>query len=176
MNIQPSLKGDLIAIRPLKAEDYDHLLQAASNPLIWEQHPQSDRYKPEVFLKFFTEAINSKGALVVIDLKTSEIIGTTRFYDYSAENSSLTIGYTFIMRKYWGGLYNRDLKKLVVNYALQFVNKTLFQVGLNNKRSQQAMEKLGAINTGIEEVVISYGPPKKSYIYVIDKPLTGKAT
>lgn len=170
MNIQPTLKSDLLELRPLKPDDFDNLLRAASDPLIWEQHPQSDRWKPEVFKKHFDESINSKGCVVVIDRKTSEIIGATRFYDYSAEKSEITIGYTFLSRKYWGGVYNRDLKKLVVNYALQFVSKTLFQVGLNNKRSQKAMERLGAINTGIEEVVISYGPPKKSYIYKIEKP------
>lgn len=170
MNTQPSLISELLEIRPLKFEDYDHLLHAASDPLIWEQHPQSDRWKPEVFKKYFEESLNSKGCIVVIDRKTSEIIGATRFYDYSKENSSITIGYTFLARKYWGGAYNRDLKKLVVNYSLQFVKSCLFQVGLNNKRSQKALERLGAINTGIEEVAISYGPPKKSYIYKIEKP------
>lgn len=170
MNIQPTLKGELVEVRPLKQEDYDNLFLAASDPLIWEQHPQSDRWKPEVFIKHFEESLNSKGCVVIIDRKTSEIIGSTRFYDYSPENSTVTIGYTFLARKYWGGAYNRDLKKLVVNYALQFVKATLFQVGLNNKRSQKAMERLGAINTGIEEVAISYGPPKKSYIYKIEKP------
>lgn len=171
MNIQPTLKGELVEIRPLQPDDYDHLLKAASDPLIWEQHPQPDRWKPEVFKSHYDESLDSKGCVVVIDRKTSEIIGATRFYDYSASKSEITIGYTFLARKYWGGAYNRDLKKLVVNYALQFVNKALFQIGLNNKRSQKAMEKIGGINTGIEEVVISYGPPKKSYIYKIDRPL-----
>lgn len=170
MNIQPTLKGELLEVRPLKQEDYDNLLRAASDPMIWEQHPQSDRWKPEVFKKHFDESLNSQGCVVIIDRKTSEIIGSTRFYDYSKENSTITIGYTFLARKYWGGVYNRELKKLVVNYSLEFVKACLFQVGLNNKRSQKAMERLGAIKTGIEEVAISYGPPKKSYIYKIEKP------
>ena len=171
MNLQPHLIGDRFELRALKTDDYDKLLQAASDPLIWEQHPQSDRYKPEVFKSFFDEAMASNGALVIINRSTGAFAGTTRFYDYSKENSSVVIGYTFLARTYWGGDFNLELKKLVVNYALQFVKTTLFQVGLNNIRSQKAMEKIGAINTGIQEVVISYGPPKKSYIYKIENPL-----
>jgi len=170
MNLQPTLTSERLELRPLKQQDYDNLLQAAADPLIWEQHPQSDRYKPEVFKPFFAEALASNGALVIIDRASNEIIGTTRFYDYAKETSSVIIGYTFITRKYWGGNFNKELKKLVVNYALQFVKTTYFQVGLNNKRSQKAMEKIGAINTGVQDVVISYGPPKKSYVYKIETP------
>ena len=171
MNTQPHLKSALLELKPLHTNDYEHLLKAASDPLIWEMHPQPERYQPEVFKKFFAEAIESKGALVIIDLKSSEIIGTSRYYDYSEDSSSVVIGYTFLARKYWGGIYNQDLKKLIVNYALNFVRTTYFHVGLGNTRSQKAMLKIGGINTGIEEVKISYGPPKKSYVYKIDKPL-----
>ncbi|MES2803840.1 MAG: GNAT family N-acetyltransferase [Bdellovibrionota bacterium] len=170
MNLQPTLSGERLELRPLQQEDYNDLLKAASDPLIWQQHPQSDRYKPEVFKSFFAEALESKGALVITDRATNAIIGTTRYYDYSKETSSVIIGYTFLAKIYWGGSFNKELKKLVVNYALQSVKTTYFQVGLNNKRSQKAMEKIGAINTGIQDVVISYGPPKKSYIYKIETP------
>ena len=171
MNIQPTLRGDLLEVRPLKQEDYAGLFKAASDPLIWEMHPQPDRYRPEVFKKFFAEAMASTGALAIIDRKTSEIIGTSRYYEYSQENSSVVIGYTFLARKYWGGIYNRQLKRLMVNYALEFVKTTYFHVGLGNKRSQRAMLKIGGINTGIQEIPVSYAPPKKSYVYKIEKPL-----
>ena len=171
MTTQPTLKCDLLELRPLKQDDYNNLFLAASDPLIWELHPQSDRYKPEVFKKFFAEALESKGALVITDRKTSVIIGTSRYYEYSKENSSIVIGYTFLSRQYWGGLYNKELKKLMVNYALEFVKTTYFHVGLGNKRSQKAMQKIGGVNTGIQEISISYGPPKKSYVYKIETPL-----
>jgi RimJ/RimL family protein N-acetyltransferase len=171
MNVQPTLQGDLIRLRPLRNDDYDALLKAASDPLIWEMHPQPDRYKPEVFKAFFAEAMASCGALLIIDHKNSKIIGTSRYYDYVPESSSVVVGYTFLVRDYWGGVYNRELKKLMVNYALSFVKTTYFHVGLGNIRSQKAMLKLGGINTGIQEISISYGPPKKSYVYKIENLL-----
>ncbi len=171
MNIQPKLVCDHLELRPLLQSDYDDLLRAASDPLIWEQHPQPDRYRPEVFKVFFAEALKSQGALVIIDRKTSEIIGISRYYDYSSESLSVIVGYTFLARKYWGGSYNFELKKLMINYALDFVKTIFFQIGLDNKRSQKAMEKIGGINTGIQEIAVSYTPPKKSYIYKIEKRL-----
>ncbi len=171
MNIQPTLKGELLELRPLQQNDYSELYKAASDPLIWEMHPQPDRHKPDVFEKFFSEAMESKGAFAIIDSQSATIIGSSRYYDYSKENSSVVIGYTFLARKYWGGTYNRDLKKLMVNYALKFVKTTLFHVDLGNLRSQRAMAKIGGVNTGVQEIPVSYAPPKKSFVYKIEKPL-----
>lgn len=168
MNLQPTLTGLLLEVSPLHSEDFADLFEAASDPLIWEMHPQPDRYKPDVFKSFFTEALLSKGAVKITDRGSGKVIGSSRFYDYSAENSSVIIGYTFLARKFWGGSFNYDLKKLMVNHALSNVKRAYFQVGLKNLRSQRALEKIGAVNTGIEEIAISYGPPKASYIYKIE--------
>jgi len=171
MNTQPILTGDLIELRPLHQDDFEKLLTAASDPLIWEMHPQPDRYKREVFKKFFNEAIDSKGAMLISERQSSQVIGTSRFYNFSKIDNSIVIGYTFLSRAFWGGQYNYELKKLMINYALGFVKTVYFHVGLNNIRSQKALEKIGAINTGIEEIPVSYAPPKKSYIYKIERPL-----
>ncbi len=171
MNLQPTLTGELVELSPLRAEDYAALLAAASDPLIWEMHPQPDRYQPDVFRKFFDEALLSGGALVIRERKNGSVIGSSRFYDFSAQPSSVIIGYTFLARGYWGGVFNRDLKKLMVNYALASVKTAYFQVGVKNLRSQAAMLKIGAINTGVQEIAVSYAPPKKSYIFKIESPL-----
>jgi RimJ/RimL family protein N-acetyltransferase len=171
VNLQPSLIGEKVALRPLLESDFAELFYAASDPLIWQLHPQSDRYKQDVFEKFFAEAIASKGALAINDLKSGRMIGTSRYYDYSVMTSSVVSGYTFLTREFWGGDYNRDLKKLMVNYALDFVMTTYFHVGVTNFRSQAAMVKLGAIDTGIQEIAVSYAPPKKSIVYQISTKL-----
>jgi len=46
--LQPILKGELIELRPLAPEDWDELFAVASDSLIWEQHPEPDRYKEGV--------------------------------------------------------------------------------------------------------------------------------
>ena len=109
-DLQPDLKGELIELRPLTPGDWDDLFAVASDPLIWEQHPESDRYQEEVFKVFFSEALESGGALVVIDHMTQQIIGSTRFYGYDPEKSEIEIGWTFLAREYWGRRHKCEMK------------------------------------------------------------------
>ena len=145
---QPSLTGDLLDLRPLRPDDWEALFRVASDPLIWEQHPDSDRYQEDVFRRFFDDALASGGALVAIDRSTGQIIGSSRYFGYDEEQSVVEIGWTFLTRPYWGGAYNREMKRLLVGHALQSVKRVIFSVGLTNVRSQKAMEKIGGVRTG----------------------------
>ena len=169
-DLQPLLKGVLIELRPLRPEDWDDLFAVASDPLIWEQHPESDRYKEDVFKIFFREALESGGAFVVIDKKSQRIIGSTRFYGYHPKKSEIEIGWTFLARKYWGGHYNREMKQLILAHAFKFVENVVFFVGQNNFRSQKAMEKIGAIRDGLVTRMYGNHPPSVNVKYVIRKP------
>ena len=167
--LQPHLTGAVLELRPLRREDWDNLFAVAADPLIWEQHPESDRYKEDVFKLFFREALESCGAFVVIDKATQQIIGSTRFYGYDPEKSEIEIGWTFLARKYWGGHYNAEMKRLLLNHAFKFVQNVVFFVGEKNIRSQNAMEKIGATKVGL--VTRTYGnhPPARNVKYVINK-------
>ena len=167
--LQPILKGELIELRPLTPEDWDDLFSVASDPLIWEQHPESDRYKEEVFKIFFKDALESGGAFVVIDTKNKRIIGSTRFHGYDPEKSEIEIGWTFLARKYWGGRYNREMKQLMLAHAFKFVENVVFFVGENNIRSQKATEKIGAVESGTAKRVYGNRPASLNIRYVIKK-------
>ena len=142
--LQPTLTGKLIQLRPLKPADFDELFAAASDPLIWEQHPENTRYKKEVFQTYFDSAIESKGTFVVIDRKSGKIIGSSRYCNLKPEESEVEVGYTFLERAYWGGEYNREMKRLMLDHAFKFVKRVVFVVGDTNLRSQKALEKIGA--------------------------------
>ena len=169
-DLQPNLKGELIELRPLTPEDWDDLFSVASDALIWEQHPESDRYKEDVFKAFFTEAMECGGAFVIIDKNTQEIIGSTRFYGYDPTKSEIEIGWTFLARKYWGGRYNRELKQLMLAHAFKFVENVVLLVGQNNIRSQRATEKIGGIRNGMVKKTYRNGLPSLNVRYVIKKP------
>src|SRR5450432_804262 len=121
-NLQPTLMGELLALRPLRDSDFDALFQVASDPLIWDQHP-FPRYEKKAFLEFFEGALNS-GGLLILDRQTQHTIGASRYYNQKA--GEINIGYTFLSRSHWGGRFNRDLKKVMVGYALRFVNTVFF--------------------------------------------------
>jgi RimJ/RimL family protein N-acetyltransferase len=143
-DLQPTLTGNLIEVRPLKPEDFDALFEAAGDPLIWEQHPESDRYKREIFQRYFDGAIESKGAFAVIERASGRIIGSSRYHNLNPAEREVEIGFTFLKREFWGGLYNRELKSLMLDHAFHFVDRVVFVVGENNLRSQKALEKIGA--------------------------------
>lgn len=146
--LQPTITDEHLELRPLCAEHFNELFAVASDPLIWEQHPYNDRYKLEVFNEFFRVAMESGGAFVVVDRSTGAIIGSSRYYGYDAEKSSIEIGWTFLARSYWGGSMNRELKRMMLRHAFRFVNNVHFYVGKNNLRSQRAMEKIGGVLIG----------------------------
>ena len=168
-DLQPTLTGELVELRPLREADWAELFAVASDPLIWELHPARDRYKEEVFREYFRGAMASGGAFAVIDRKTGRIIGSTRYHDYRPEGgaepntSEIEIGWTFLARAYWGGIYNGEMKRLMLKHAFQFVDRALFVIGIQNWRSQRAIEKIGCVRIGERKDVTG----RQSYVYEI---------
>jgi RimJ/RimL family protein N-acetyltransferase len=146
--LQPTLPGALLSLKPLRPEDFDALYAVACDPLIWEQHPVSTRYQEPVFRGYFRDALLSGGALLVTDNKHGQVIGSSRFHGYSEQAREIEIGWTFLARSHWGGLYNREMKRLMLQHAARFVDRVLFVIGTRNLRSQRAVEKLGAQRAG----------------------------
>jgi RimJ/RimL family protein N-acetyltransferase len=145
---QPHLIGELVEVRPLREADFAALQAVAADPLIWEQHPATDRHREEAFRAFFADHLGSGGALLVLDRRSGEVIGTSRFHGYEPERGEVEIGWTFLARSHWGGTYNRELKALMLGHAFRFVRTVVFLVHPDNIRSQRALEKLGAVRVG----------------------------
>jgi len=147
-DLQPTLKGKLLELRPLRPDDFHDLYAVGSDPFIWEQHPVNDRYREDVFKEFFRESLESGGALIVIDSKVGRVVGSSRFHGYNREESEVEIGWTFLARSHWGGIYNSEMKQLMLRHAFRFVNSVIFLVGPQNLRSQKAVEKIGGVRMG----------------------------
>jgi RimJ/RimL family protein N-acetyltransferase len=166
--LQPRMENPWIRLEPLVRGDFDALYTVASDPLIWEQHPNKERYRREVFATYFDGAIESRGAFRIIDAATAALIGSSRYYDLNEAERSVAIGYTFIARSHWGGSYNRALKALMLDHAFRYVDRVIFHVGVGNLRSRKAMEKLGGVKVG--EVAMSYygEPSHTNVVYQIE--------
>lgn len=152
-DLQPTLIGERIELRPMREEDFEDLFAVASDPLIWEQHPHHNRWQPDVFRAFFDKGMASGGALVVFDRATGSIIGSSRFHPHDEQDGGdIEIGWTFLARSHWGGAYNREMKILMLQYAFQYVDHIMFLVGTTNYRSQRAMEKIGGVRVGQRDI------------------------
>jgi len=168
-DFQPTLKSDVLILRPLREEDREELYQAASDPLIWEVHPQRDRYQRPVFDIFFDGGIKSKTALVAVDVKTGALIGSSRYLDWKPTEKSVEIGFTFLSRAYWGGGYNRAMKKLMMDHAFRFADTIFFVAGENNLRSRKAIEKIGGEFVRKTMSKLADGSPNPSVVYQVNK-------
>jgi RimJ/RimL family protein N-acetyltransferase len=145
IDLQPVLSGKRITLRPLTQDDYESLYQVANDPLIWEQHPSPLRHQRDVFdAQIFSTGLASKATLVVLDRKTSLMIGSSRYYDVDNINRELAVGFTFLARSHWGGTANQEMKSLMLAHAFTWAKRVWFHVACNNIRSCRALEKIGA--------------------------------
>ena len=171
-DIQNILQNDRAILLPLKEDDFDDLFKVASDPKIWEQHPNKDRWKKEVFQVFFEGALQSNGAYKIVEKATGKTIGCTSFYDYEENERSIFIGYTFYAVEQWGKGINAMVKQTMLDYIFQFIDKVKFQVGASNVRSQIAITRIGATKIDEQEVAYFGEDAKLNYIYCIKKAHT----
>ena len=168
--LQPTLRGERIELRPLVPDDFGAVLAAASDPLIWEQHPEPDRYQPAKLQRYFDGAIASKGAFAVIERASGRIIGCTRYCNLDPPAGEVEIGWTFLERAYWGGAFNGEMKRLMIDHALRFVPRVVFVVGAGNMRSRKALEKIGATLIRSEERIEDDGRVRPIVVFAIERP------
>jgi RimJ/RimL family protein N-acetyltransferase len=147
-DLQPRLDGSLVTLRPLLEADFDALRAIAADPLIWEQHPESDRYQDAPFQRFFQGALDSKGALITLDAADGKVIGSSRYFGLDTPRSEVEIGWTFLARSHWGGRFNGEMKQLMLRHAFQYIDSVIFLIGPENIRSQRAVERIGATRDG----------------------------
>ncbi len=167
VNVQ--LENDKVILKPLLESDFDDLYLVASDPEIWKQHPNQDRWKIDQFTNFFEGAIQSKGAFKVVDKISGKTIGSTRFYDFYEKDKSILIGYTFYAAEFWGKGYNIAAKTLMLDHIFQFVATVYFHIGAANLRSNIAIGRLGVTKVGEQEVTYFGEQSKLNAVYSLTK-------
>lgn len=151
---QPILVGETVLLRPTTHEDWKEMYIAASDPLIWAVHPVRERYKEPVFRETFESGLAGGMMLTIVERSTGAIIGSSRYHGFDPERSEVEIGWTFLVRRHWGGATNREVKQLMLAHAFRWVDCVYFRVGDKNWRSRGAMEKIGGqLRDGLIEVV-----------------------
>jgi RimJ/RimL family protein N-acetyltransferase len=167
---QPTLEGEHVILRPTRPDDWAEMFAAASDPLIWAGHPAKDRYTEPVFRKYFDGALESGGALTIIDKASGKIVGCSRYHDYLPTESRVEIGYTFLVRSCWGGAVNGEVKRLMLDHAFRYVDTVQFAVAEDNFRSRRACEKIGAVLSDRREMRAAAAGDIPYCIYEIRRP------
>lgn len=166
---QPCLTGHLVTLRPLVADDWQGLFEVGGDPRVWELHPRRDRYTQTNFRAYFDEGLASGGALVALNGTTGAIAGWSRYSAHYADAGEIEIGWTFLGRAYWGGGWNAEMKRLMLDHAFQTVDRVIFRIDENNGRSRRAAEKIGAKLTARSQPTIIAGTPFRNLFYSIER-------
>lgn len=145
MDLQPTLEGERLLLRPLREADREALYEVARDPLLWVDHPDSGRWREPAFNAHFATLLDRGGSLAVTERASGTLIGVSRFQYGSPENGgTIEIGSTFLSRDHWGGATNREMKRLLLTHALRHVARVEFWAWRENLRSCRALEKIGA--------------------------------
>jgi RimJ/RimL family protein N-acetyltransferase len=142
---QPSLQGPKFTLRPLLDSDHDAFVAVASDPLIWEEHPESDRATAAKVEQFFADALASGGAVVLVT-GDGEIVGSSRFEAPDEARDRILIDHTFLARPYWTLEDYLEVKSLLFDHAFATFGTIELRVGVDNTRTRHAVEDfLGAV-------------------------------
>ena len=118
------LQAEHFLLEPFTPKDFNALHAVASDPLLWEQHPEADRWKRSKFQYFFQDGLtNDLGCFVIKEKRSGGPAGSSRFYGYDEADRCIRIGYTFIARELWGTAANREIKEAMLMRAFNVVDR-----------------------------------------------------
>jgi RimJ/RimL family protein N-acetyltransferase len=165
---QPRLAHPQLSLRPATTDDWPALFAAASDPGIWAGHPAHDRWQEPVFRAFFEDGLAS-GGMLVAEAADGATIGSSRFDFTRAGPGEVEVGWTFLVRRHWGGTANHVMKALMVGHALQQMDRVIFLIGETNIRSRTAVTRIGTTLTDRQMTAQLSTGPIIHLFYAIDR-------
>ncbi len=149
------LKGETVDLIPVEMEHFDALFEAASDKELWKYIP-SDCSVRETFNKSYSAAIQDREngtnyPFIIYNKQTGKIIGSTRLMDIVSNDKKLEIGFTWLVKEYWGTGINFECKLLLLTFSFNILKARRVQIKTdeNNFRSRKAIEKIGGHFEGV---------------------------
>ena len=151
-----TLENQRVKLVPMQLNHLPDLLPFAINePELWT-YSLTPGDGEENMKKYIEMAVSKRAQqdsypFLIIDKKTNEVAGSTRYYDIQAQHSSLQLGYTWIGKKFQGTGLNKNCKLLLLEQAFEQMKmeRVEFRADNNNQLSIAAMKSLGCIEEGV---------------------------
>ncbi|ODV54541.1 GNAT family N-acetyltransferase [Lysinibacillus fusiformis] len=150
-----ALENEIVKLKPLELNDLSGILEAGSYPEIWS-HMSTTIEKMVDVNNFVENALlmrhnKTEFPFVIVDKKTGEIIGSTRFMDIDDTHQRVEIGTTWLTPAYWRTAINTNCKYLLLQYCFETLHLQRVQIktDLENSQSQKAIERIGATKEGV---------------------------
>lgn len=178
MDLQLTLSGSTVWLRPIAPADFADLHAVARDPQIWALHPARDRWQEAQFRTYFDTWFLRGGGLAIVERESGKIIGASCYSTEGRAPGDVEIGWTFLARAHWGGRTNREVKRLMIGHALKSFDRVVFRVAETNLRSRGALEKIGAVLTDETEEIEVGGRSVTHLVYAIgpEAPIANEDT
>jgi RimJ/RimL family protein N-acetyltransferase len=151
----PTLIGQRIVMRPLRASDAQALVLAASDGELWNL-PFTVVPSEQTVDAYIAKALEGKRQGHVMPFvttlrETGQVIGSSRFWKVDAANRKLEIGHTWLARTWQRSFANTEAKLLMLSQAFEAMGcvRVQLQTDERNAVSRAAILRLGAQQEGI---------------------------
>ena len=172
------LENPRVLIRPLASEDYDLLVDVATEDPNLNQFSPVRIYSPELLRIYIDTSLHERAnkaryPFIIFDKKLNAYAGCTSFMNISNKDKRIEIGSTWIGNRFQKTGLNRNCKFLLMSYAfdhLEFERMEL-KTDERNTKSRTAIEKIGGQFEGIlrSHTVMSDGFRRNTVYYGILK-------
>ncbi len=150
------LENEVVLMRPLQSSDLSHLLPISMNePEIWK-YSLIQAHGEENLNAYIKMALDAKTEqkeypFIVFDKRSSQYVGSTRFYDIQFTQSTLQLGYTWYSKVAQGTGLNSNCKFLLLEFAFEkmMMDRVEFRADNNNAKSIAAMKSIGCTVEGV---------------------------
>ena len=149
------LEGHGVRLEPLSLEHESGLKAAAQDGRLWEffftSVPEPAQVSQYISLALEKQKQGEMLPWAVRDLKSGEIVGSTRYHDIIAVSDRVEIGYTWYAARCQRTHVNTACKLLLMEYAFEKLKCKVvgWRTDNFNFRSQRAIEALGAKKDGV---------------------------
>jgi RimJ/RimL family protein N-acetyltransferase len=150
------LCGELVTIEPLLCDHAEGILAAADSDEVFAWLPYSRPRDLGAAQAWIADALADRDAhrrlpFAVRGPENGPVIGSTSYWDFDAPNAHVEIGSTWLQRASWQSGANVEMKLLLMRHAFEDLGleRVSFRTDIRNQRSQQAIERLGAVREGV---------------------------
>jgi RimJ/RimL family protein N-acetyltransferase len=150
------LTGQLIRLEPLAENHVPDLTRAGQDDAIWRYMPYGLIRTQEQMTAWVRDALTqiSRGTdlpFAVILKASGQAIGSTRYLAFDPLHLSLEIGGTWYATEHQRTGVNTECKYLLLTHAFEVLGciRVQLKTDLRNVRSQQAIERIGAVREGV---------------------------
>jgi RimJ/RimL family protein N-acetyltransferase len=148
-----TLPGEHVRLEPLDREHAEGLFEAGSDPAIWTWLAVRQPADVEGMHRIIDKALSddSRLAWAQMDATTGEVAGTTSFYQIDPTHRILSIGHTWIGKRWQRTPLNGEAKLLMLRHAFEKLgaHRVSLETDIRNEASQRANERLGAQREGV---------------------------